>query len=190
MNAAVGQRRALFLDRDGSLIVEKDYLDDPAQVELLPGAAEAIARLNRAGWLVIVVTNQSGVARGLFDLDRVREIHTEIDRQLALKGARVDDWLVCPHHPDGVVPEYAVRCSCRKPEPGLLLQAAASYDIDLGRSVMAGDKAADVKAGDAAGCQSFLLLSGYGARTLDTHPELAAISCPGLAQLAPRILGG
>lgn len=183
-------RRALFLDRDGSLIVEKAYLDDPAHVELLPGAAEAIARLNRAGWLVIVVTNQSGVARGLFDFDRVQEIHAEIDRQLARAGAHIDAWLVCPHHPDGVVSGYAIRCDCRKPEPGLLLKAAKRYGIDLSHCVMAGDKATDVQAGEAAGCRSWLLLTGYGRESLNVHPELRQSCSDNLTRLVAMILRG
>lgn len=190
MNGASPGKRALFLDRDGSLIAERNYLDDPAQVELLPGVAYAIARLNRAGWLVLVVTNQSGVARGYFGLDRVSAIHAEISRQLAASGAHVDDWLVCPHHPDGTVAELTISCNCRKPKPGLLLQAARRHGIDLAASVMAGDKPSDLLAGEAAGCRSWLLLTGYGKSCLEEHPELEHRCFGNLPLLVDHLLSG
>lgn len=188
MSRANQGRRALFLDRDGSLIVDRDYLADPALVELLPGAAQAIARMNRSGWLVIVVTNQSGVARGYFDLAAVSAVHAEIDRQLALAGAHVDAWMTCPHHPDGKVVEFATHCTCRKPAPGLLLQAARNLGVDLAASAMAGDKLSDVQAGDAAGCTSWLLLTGYGGSYLSAHPELKNRCMESLPSLVDKLL--
>ncbi len=156
-------RPAVFLDRDGVLIEEAEYLSDPAGVRLTPGAADAVARLNRAGWPVVVVTNQSGVARGMFPLERVFEIHARIDELLATAGARIDGWFVCPHHPTAGVGPYRVECGCRKPKPGMLLRAAADLGLDPAKSWMIGDRPSDLQAGAAAGCRTVLVRTGYGA---------------------------
>lgn len=155
-------RPAVFLDRDGTINVEKDYLVCPEEFELIPGAPAAIARLKRAGFLVIVVTNQSGVARGYFDVDAVHRLHEHLQRQLAAVGTGIDGFYLCPHHPEHGVGEFKIDCDCRKGNPGMLLQAAAEHDIDLPRSFMVGDKLADVEAGKRAGCHSVLVLTGYG----------------------------
>ncbi|WP_305043773.1 D-glycero-beta-D-manno-heptose 1,7-bisphosphate 7-phosphatase [Geoalkalibacter sp.] len=155
-------RRAVFLDRDGTINVEKDYLFRPADFEFIPGAPEAIARLNRDGYLVVVVTNQSGVARGFFGIEEVRLLHEHLQRRLAAQGAAVDAFYLCPHHPEQGLGPYKIDCDCRKGQPGMLLQAAAEHGIDLTRSFMVGDKLADVQAGRRAGCRSLLVLTGYG----------------------------
>jgi D-glycero-D-manno-heptose 1,7-bisphosphate phosphatase len=156
------ERRAVFLDRDGTINVEKDYLFRPEEFEFIPGAPEAIARLNQAGFLVVVVTNQSGVARGYFGEADVRRLHDFLQRKLADHGAVVDAFYLCPHHPEHGVGPYRVACDCRKGHPGMLLRAAVEHRIDLRRSFMVGDKLADVEAGNRAGCRSLLVLSGYG----------------------------
>jgi D-glycero-D-manno-heptose 1,7-bisphosphate phosphatase len=153
---------AIFLDRDGVIIVEANYLSDPEQVELLPGTAEAIAALNRAGAPAVVVTNQSGVARGYFPESRIRVIHERLDELLAEKGAHIEKYYHCPHHPTKGTGPYLKKCDCRKPEPGLLHRAAAELDLDLGRSFMVGDKLSDTTAGRNAGCRSILVRTGYG----------------------------
>ncbi len=166
MAAGGGKVPAVFLDRDGTLIAERNYLCRPEDVVLLPGAAEAVGRLNRAGFRVVVVTNQSGVARGFFGLEQVDRVHRHIDRLLARHGAVIDAYYVCPHHPAAGEPPWRRDCACRKPKPGLLLQAAAAMHLDLSRSFMIGDKLADVEAGRAAGCRPILVRTGYGAAEL------------------------
>lgn len=152
-------RPAVFLDRDGTLNVEKEYLHRWEDWEWIPGAIDAIKRLNEAGYLVIVVTNQSGIARGYYTEADVLALHQRVDEDLRHHGARIDAYYYCPHHPQ----HGAVRdCECRKPEPGMLLAAAREHDIDLTRSFVIGDKAADVEAALAVGATPILVLTGYG----------------------------
>ncbi len=155
-------KRAVFLDRDGTINVEKDYLYQIQDFEFIPGAVDAIRVLNDAGYFVVVVTNQSGVARGYYTEEDVELLHRHIDAELEKTGARVDAWLYCPHHPDGRG-SYSLPCDCRKPLPGMLKEAARRYDIDLESSVMVGDKVADIGAGISAGCRTILVRTGYGA---------------------------
>jgi D-glycero-D-manno-heptose 1,7-bisphosphate phosphatase len=155
-------REAVFLDRDGTLIEEVHYLSSPEQVRLIPGAAEAVRRVNEAGVLVVVVTNQAGVARGYFPESRVAEVHAHLSALLAERGAKIDAYYHCPHHPTEGVGAYRVACDCRKPKPGLLLTAAREMGIDLARSWMIGDKLCDAKAGEAAGCHTLLVRTGHG----------------------------
>lgn len=155
-------RPAVFLDRDGCLNEEMGYLNHPARVRLLPGAARAVSRLNRAGVAAVVATNQAGIARGYFSAEVLEAVNREVVRQLAAEGAHLDGFYVCPHHPTEGEPPYRVRCDCRKPAPGLLLRAARDLDLDLGASVMVGDKPSDVAAGQAAGAAGVLVLTGYG----------------------------
>lgn len=155
-------KQAVFLDRDGTINIEKEYLYQAADFEFIPGAAEAIRLLNQSGVLVVVVTNQSGVARGYYTEEDVENLHRHIDRELERHGAHVDTWLYCPHHPTGRG-SYALPCNCRKPLPGMLQDAARRNDIDLENSAMIGDKLADIEAGMAAGCRTFLVRTGYGA---------------------------
>lgn len=155
-------REAVFLDRDGTIIEEVHYLSSPEQVRLIPGAADAVRRFNNAGVLVVVVTNQAGVARGYFPESRVSEVHAHLSALLAERGAHIDAYYHCPHHPTEGVGEYRVACDCRKPKPGLLLTAARELDIDLSRSWMIGDKPCDAEAGAAAGCRTMLVRTGHG----------------------------
>ncbi|HEX7392883.1 MAG TPA: HAD family hydrolase [Thermoplasmata archaeon] len=129
---------AVFVDRDGTIVFDKHYLADPDGLELIPTVAEGIAKLNRAGIPVIVVTNQSGVARGRFTEDKLREIHARLERMLKEKGARIDDIFYCPHMPDA-------GCECRKPAPGMLLRAKERHNIDLANSFVIGDRMLDVE---------------------------------------------
>jgi D-glycero-D-manno-heptose 1,7-bisphosphate phosphatase len=153
---------ALFLDRDGVIVEEAEYLSDPAQLCLIPGAGAAIARVNARGIPVIVVTNQAGVARGYFPEERVGEVHERLSALLAAHGAHIDRYYYCPHHPTAGSGAYGRPCSCRKPEPGMLLQAARDFDLDLARSFLVGDKISDLEAGLAAGCRTILVGTGYG----------------------------
>jgi D-glycero-D-manno-heptose 1,7-bisphosphate phosphatase len=156
-------RPAIFLDRDGVIIEDTHYLASPDQVRLVPGSADAIAALNRAGWVVVVITNQSGVARGLFAPADVDAVHTHLSDLLAGYGARIEGFYYCPHYPSADVPAYRVDCACRKPKPGMLLRAADDLGLDLEQSWMVGDRESDLEAGAAAGTRTVLVRTGYGA---------------------------
>jgi D-glycero-D-manno-heptose 1,7-bisphosphate phosphatase len=175
------RRPAIFLDRDGTLIQHVHYLCDPALVKLLPGAAEALKRFRAAGFTCVVVTNQSAIGRGMFTVERLDQIHAEMNRQFAECGAAVDGVYYCPDAPCGDDPTVMEKPD-RKPGPGMLLRAAAELKLDLGASWMVGDLISDVLAGRNAGCRSILLESGVTtpaeARVLAgqflTAPDLAA----------------
>ncbi len=157
-------RPAVFLDRDGTINVEVDYLHRRADFAFIPGAPQAIRGLKEAGYLVVVVTNQSGVARGYYDEAAVAALHEHIQEALAAIGTRIDAFYLCPHHPSEGFGDYRVECDCRKGAPGMLLQAAREHRIDLAASWMVGDKTADIEAGTAAGCRPILVRSGYGSK--------------------------
>lgn len=178
----------MFLDRDGTINVEKEYLYKVKDFEFIPGAPEAIRKLKAAGFLVIVVTNQSGVARGYYGLDDVARLHEHMSAELAKHGASVDAFYVCPHHPDARVAELRIECDCRKGAPGMLLRAAAEHGIDLGRSYMVGDKLADIEAGEGAGCSTILVKTGYGKQHAGfLQPDGASI-CENLDEAVALIL--
>jgi D-glycero-D-manno-heptose 1,7-bisphosphate phosphatase len=157
-------RKACFLDRDGVVIEEENYISDPARVRLCAGVVPALKKLRAADWLLVVVSNQAGIARGLFGPKALEAVQTRIDKLLKAEGVIIDAWYNCPHHPKGSVQEFAVDCECRKPKPGMLLQAAKEHGIDLKKSVIIGDKISDVEAGFNAGCKkAALVLTGHGA---------------------------
>jgi D-glycero-D-manno-heptose 1,7-bisphosphate phosphatase len=150
--------RAVFLDRDNTIIENDGYLGDPSRVKLLPGAATALAAMRALGYRLIVVSNQSGVARGLFDENAVEAVNAEMSRQLQEQaGAYIDASYYCPYHPEASLPEYRVDHDWRKPKPGMLRQAAADFRLDLAQSWMIGDQNRDIGAGAAAGCRTILL---------------------------------
>ena len=141
-----GKRPAAFLDRDGVLNVDHGYAHRPDQLEWIAGAPDAVRLLNEAGYYVFVITNQSGVARGYYEETAVHQFHAHMQDALRAQGAHIDAFYYCPHHPDGVIKELAIRCRCRKPEPGMLEQAARDWPIDLDRSFLIGDKDDDLAA--------------------------------------------
>lgn len=161
-------RPAVFIDRDGTLNAEKKYLHRFDDWEWIPGAIEAIRKFNAAGFLVIVVSNQAGVARGLYSESDVVSLHARVDEELAKAGARIDAYYFCPHHP-----EYGEdnECTCRKPLPGMLMQARDEWNIDFTRSWMVGDKLIDIQAGQAAGIRSILVATGYGSSEVNQLPQ-------------------
>jgi D-glycero-D-manno-heptose 1,7-bisphosphate phosphatase len=168
-------KSAVFLDRDGTIIEDVGYLDALERVSFYPWTIDAIRMLNRAGLPVVVVTNQSGIARGIFDAAFVAETHRLIDARLAAGGARIDAYYYCPHHPDGRRAEFARACDCRKPGPGMIEQAARELDLDPRRSFMVGDKWIDIGAGRAAGARAILVRTGVGAEEEQRpHEGLAA----------------
>jgi D-glycero-D-manno-heptose 1,7-bisphosphate phosphatase len=162
-------RPAVFLDRDGTLIVERDHLDRIEAIELFPWTADALRLLNRAGYATVVTTNQSGVGRGLFDEAFVGATHAALDARLAQGHARIDAYYFCPHHPEEARPPYLQVCGCRKPKPGMIERACRDLELDPARSVMIGDRWSDVACGQAAGARSVLVRTGYGARE-ERHP--------------------
>jgi len=169
-------KKACFLDRDGVLIEEAHYLKDPEQVKIIPGAYSAVKKLKEMGFLCIVVSNQSGVARGYFKEPDIKAIETRIDEYLAAEGLKIDAYYNCPHHPKGTVPQYAKDCACRKPAPGMILKAAAEHGIDLKSSFMIGDKFSDLKAAEKAGCQfQILVKTGHGNEEIEAHGTDGAI---------------
>jgi D-glycero-D-manno-heptose 1,7-bisphosphate phosphatase len=183
------KRRAVFLDRDGTINVEKEYLSLPGDFEFIPGAPQAIKLLNDAGFCVIVVTNQSGVARGYYDEAAVCALHRHMDAELAKHGAMVDAYYFCPHHPQHGIGDYRKECGCRKPLPGMLQQAAAEFAIDLASSFIIGDKLADVEAGLKAGCRPLLVRTGYGASESAGLPE-GVFTCSDILEAARAIING
>jgi D-glycero-D-manno-heptose 1,7-bisphosphate phosphatase len=156
------RRAAVFLDRDGTINEEVGYLDRMEKLQLIPGAAEAIRLINTSGMKTVVVTNQSGVARGIFTESFVAETHARLGEMLRAEGASLDGIYYCPHHPTEGRGDYLRVCECRKPAPGLLLRAAAELHLDPARSYMVGDTLKDIEAGARAGAQGILVRTGYG----------------------------
>ena len=151
---------AVFFDRDGTLNVDKDYLYKIEDFEWLEDAPQAIRLANEHGFLVIVITNQSGIARGYFLEDDVRRLHDWMNEELARFGAHIDAFYYCPHLPNGSVAAYAKECDCRKPKPGLIERACIDFDVDCGESLMIGDKLRDVECAEAAGVRGVLYRGG------------------------------
>ena len=163
-------RPAVFLDRDGTLIEDVGYLYRLDQITLFPWTVDVIRALNRADLAVVVVTNQSGIARGLFTEAFIDETHRHLSARLAAGGARIDAYYYCPHHPDGVVDAYRQRCDCRKPASGLVDRAVRDLDLDPARSFVVGDKWVDIGLARAAGARGILVRTGTGAAE-EARPE-------------------
>lgn len=164
----------MFLDRDGTLIEEAGYLDRLERLVFLPYAVEAVRLLNRAGFAVVVITNQAGIARGIVRESFVAEAHQHIADRMARGGARIDAFYYCPHYPEGTVAQYRMACDCRKPQPGLLRRAAADLDLDLARSVGVGDRWHDVQAALAVGARGVLIRTGLGRRE-EQAPQVGTV---------------
>jgi D-glycero-D-manno-heptose 1,7-bisphosphate phosphatase len=160
-------KRAVFFDRDGTINEEVGYIKDLVHLKLIPGAAASIKKLKKAGFLAILITNQSGPARGYYPEEWVKSLNARVQELLLHEGTNLDAMYYCPHLPDGIVAEYTKICDCRKPEIGLFLKASEKFEIDLSNSFMVGDKATDVEAGHNAGCKSILLKTGYGSKVLE-----------------------
>lgn len=154
------RRPAVFFDRDGVLNLDHGYVHRPEDFHWSDGAMAAIKYLNERDWLVFVVTNQSGVARGYYGEDAVLRLHAWMQAELARRGAHVDAFYYCPHHPDGEVAELAIACDCRKPEPGMLLRALAEWPVDSAASLLLGDRVSDLEAAHRAGVRGVLYPGG------------------------------
>jgi D-glycero-D-manno-heptose 1,7-bisphosphate phosphatase len=159
-------RPAVFLDRDGTIIVESDYLADPAGIVLVPGATAALRELAAQGFALIIVTNQSGIARGLYHEEDFQAVQQRLDELLRAEGVEIDAVYHCPHHPD-----FSGPCDCRKPGPGMYRQAQRNLDIDLARSAYVGDRVKDVEPAGIFGGLGVLVRTGYGVREEATLPE-------------------
>ena len=156
---------AVFMDRDGTITEEMGYLKDAKKLRLIPHSAEAIKLLNKRKILAIVVSNQSGVARGYFTEKAVRETHKKLEKLLAERGAYLDGIYYCPHHPEFGPPRYKKNCNCRKPKPGMLLKAAEKFNLDLEECYVIGDKVEDIRLAQNVGAKGILVLTGYGRRS-------------------------
>ena len=149
--------KAIFLDRDDTLIEDPGYINNPEQVTLLDGVAEALIQLKALGYLLVVVSNQSAVARGIVTEKVLSQIHNRLEQLLSEKGASLDKIYYCPYHPDGVIQKYRKQSKFRKPNPGMLLEAADDMNIEVGESWCIGNSSSDVEAGQRAGCRTVLL---------------------------------
>jgi D,D-heptose 1,7-bisphosphate phosphatase len=174
MPASRARRRAIFLDRDGTVTIDTGYPSDPDEVELLPGAADGLRTLRDRGWALVLVSNQSGVGRGLITPEQAQVVHDRLMVTLRASGVELDGAYYCPHAPDDA-------CECRKPRSGLLRRAAAELRLDLAGSVMVGDRQSDVEAGKEAGCRTVLLGGGKG------DPDVRAADW---AELLSRVADG
>jgi len=184
---------AFFIDRDGTINEDSGYIATPNELIIYPWVAEAVRLINEAGLKAIVVTNQSGIARGLYTEDELRAIHDRMIGELQREGARIDAIYYCPHHPDYGGNRYRKECECRKPQPGMLHAAAREQNIDLARSWVIGDKASDINLAASAGARGALVLTGYGSETLahqerwPCEPKLVAVD---LLEAVKLILDG
>jgi D-glycero-D-manno-heptose 1,7-bisphosphate phosphatase len=156
------RRPAVFFDRDGTLNEEVEFISAPEQLRLIPGAGRAVRAVNEHGLLAFVISNQSGIARGLFTEADLIPIHAKFQQDLSANGARIDRIYYCPHHPTAGIPPYRTDCDCRKPRPGMLHRAEKDMGADLGMSYVIGDRIVDVLAGRNAGAKGILVLTGYG----------------------------
>jgi D-glycero-D-manno-heptose 1,7-bisphosphate phosphatase len=168
-------RRAIIMDRDGTVCEEVGYVNHVDRVRLLPRSAAAILAANDAGFQTVVVTNQAGVARGYFAETLIDEAHDRVRELLARDGARLDGIYYCPHHPEVGAPPYRKACSCRKPSPGMLERARDEMGIDLSASYMVGDTVKDIEAGHRAGTTTVLVLTGYGKGELEYQSQRWAV---------------
>mgnify|MGYP002344231734 CR=1 FL=1 len=164
-NGTEMKKRFVVLDRDGTINVEREYLSDPARVELLPGAIEGLRHFHALGLGLVVITNQAGVGRGFFDLDRLDQIHTRLSELLKVEGVVLDGIYFCPHHPDD-------GCTCRKPQPELLLRAARDHDFIPAESFVIGDKLVDINLGKNVNATTLLVRTGYGDGVSKQQPAI------------------
>ena len=152
--------KAIFIDKDGTLVIDVPYNVNPDLISLAPTAAEALQLMQSEGFLLIVISNQSGVARGLFTENDLPPVSEKIQSLLAENSIKIDGFYYCPHHKNGTVKEYSIDCDCRKPKPGMIVKATNDFTIDLSKSWMIGDILNDVEAGKSAGCKTILIHNG------------------------------
>jgi D-glycero-D-manno-heptose 1,7-bisphosphate phosphatase len=161
------KKPAVFIDRDGTINEQMGYINHPSRFIILPGVAEAFRILNQEGYHAIILSNQSGVARGYFPIDLVYNIHSIMEESIAGQGGRIDGVFFCPHYPKGSDPKYAMDCDCRKPGTGLINQACEKFEIDLSRSYMVGDHYTDMELADRSNIKGILVKTGYGTGVIE-----------------------
>lgn len=147
---------AVFFDRDGVLNIDRGYVYRSEDFEWMPGAIDTIKYFNNQGYLVFVITNQSGIARGYYTEQDLHTLNEFMNRELAKYGAHIDGFYYCPHHKDGVIPQYTRECTCRKPRPGMIIKAMQEWPVDTEKSIVVGDKPSDIEAAEAAGVPGYL----------------------------------
>ncbi len=177
MQANNNLQSAIFIDRDGTINEDTGYVSSPDELIIYPWAAEAVRLVNESGMKAIIITNQSGVARSLYTEQTLGSIHDHLTRELSKSGAHIDGIYYCPHHPEIGDEIYRKRCECRKPRPGMLIDAARDHRIDLAASYVIGDKASDINLAAEVGARGALVLTGYGHETLrrrDCEPAIVA----------------
>jgi D-glycero-D-manno-heptose 1,7-bisphosphate phosphatase len=182
------RHRAVFLDKDGTLIEDVPYNVDPARIRLAPGAGRALRPLRAAGYRLVVISNQSGVARGYFPIAALAAVEQRLRTMLGDEGVVLDGFYVCPHHPEGNVAEYARACDCRKPAPGMIVRAAAALRIDPARSWFVGDILDDVEAGRRGGCRTVLIDNGHETEWVQSSERRPHVVARHLEDAARRIL--
>jgi D-glycero-D-manno-heptose 1,7-bisphosphate phosphatase len=168
------KRPAVFIDRDGTVNEQMGYINHISRFVMLPGAAEAIRLLNRHQYLAIIVSNQSGVARGYYPIGLVDEVHAHMRALMEKEGAFVDGIFFCPHYEKGSVPEYSIECDCRKPRTGLIEKAGKAFEIDMDNSYVIGDRYSDIELALRSGMKGILVTTGYGQGDIDyVFPRLS-----------------
>ncbi len=180
------KRPAIFLDRDGTLIRQVELLHIPSQIKIFSGVISAIKAFNKLGYLVVIVTNQPVVARGIIGLREVDRIHAALVDRLGKKGAKIDAVYYCPHHPQATVKRYRTACKCRKPRPGMVLRAVKEHNIDLKRSFLVGDSTQDVLAANRAKVKMILVKTGHGGKDPWQHkgnPDFVVKSLSGAVSI-------
>jgi len=173
MKDKINKKTAVFLDRDGTIIVDAHFLDDPDRIELLPGTVEGIKRFNDEEIPVIILTNQSGVARGLITEEIIEQIHNRLIELLEIRGAKIDRIYYCPHHPEGTIEGFRKDCTCRKPKTGMAVKAAEDMNIDLSSSYVVGDKESDMQLARNINAKAILVRTGKGNDTEQDSSENA-----------------
>jgi D-glycero-D-manno-heptose 1,7-bisphosphate phosphatase len=180
--------KAIFLDKDGTLIPDIPYNINPHVVTLQPDSIEGLKLLQNEGYLLIIVSNQSGVARGYFTEEKLQAVEIKMKELLAEHGILLSGFYYCPHHPKGIVKLFNINCDCRKPMPGMLLKAAIEHNIDLTKSWMIGDILNDVEAGNRAGCKTVLIDNGNETEWIPGERRMPAITCKSINEAADNIL--
>lgn len=183
--------RGVFLDRDGTINVEVNFLRSPGELMLIPGAARAIRRLNDAGFPVCMISNQSGIARGFLTEEDLGPIHEKLREELSREGAHLDALYYCPHHPTAGIPPYNIACECRKPKTGMLHQGAKEFGLSLASCHVVGDRIVDVQVGHAVGAATSLVLTGYGRTSVEECREAGVapdVVVPSIVEAVDRIL--
>ncbi|TSD63342.1 HAD family hydrolase [Inquilinus sp. KBS0705] len=182
------ENKAIFLDKDGTLIFDIPYNVDPELITLQPNIIEGLKQLKEEGYLLIIVSNQSGVARGYFTEDKLLDVENKLWQLFTYNNLDLSGFYYCPHHPQGTVAGYNINCDCRKPAPGMLIKAAAEHQVDLGRSWMIGDILNDAEAGNRAGCKTVLIDNGNETEWLPGDYRSPTIACKTINEAAEQIL--